>query len=476
MNVLEKIVAEKRIWLAEKKRTFPLDSFRGNVQPSDRDFYGALEARKRAGVPAFILECKKASPSQGLIRENFVPAEIAATYARFADAISVLCDEKFFQGRYENLELVRGNAPQPVLCKDFIIDEYQIFLARHFGANAVLLMLSVLNDADYSRLAALAHALGMGILTEADAPEDVARANRLGARVIGINNRNLRTLKTDLSRTRELADAIRPEAVRVAESGLHTHTDALAMAHFADAFLVGTALMRERRLDRACRRLIFGENKVCGLTREVDAVAARDAGAVFGGVIFAEKSPRNVSRERAEKIIAAAPELDFVGVFKNSPLEFVAETASRLKFFAVQLHGNESSEFAVALREKIPAGTQIWKAIPSKNLAAFAANDRCAGENDALAAQARAWLEAPIFDRFVLDSGGGGTGTSFDWALVPAALKSKSMLAGGISPKNARAAHRVGCVGVEFNSGVESAPGEKSVSLLGEAFDALRKF
>ena len=463
MNVLEKIVAQKREWLTEKQRAFPLEAVRERVTPSDRDFYGALEARKRAGVPAFIFECKKASPSQGLIRADFVPAEIGATYARYADAISVLCNEHFFQGQHENLRLVRGSAPQPVLCKDFIISPYQVFLARHFGANAILLMLSVLDDAEYTRLAALAHSLGMGILTEADAPEDVERANALGARVIGINNRNLRTLKTDLARTRELADAIRPDAVRVAESGLHTHADARAMAEFADAFLVGTALMRERDLDRACRRFVFGENKVCGLTREADAQAAGAAGAVFGGLIFAEKSPRNVSRDRAKQILAGTPELDFVGVFKNSPPETVAEIAAEIGFFAVQLHGNETPAFAAALREKIPAEMQIWKAVSAD---ALARGD--AGTREILA--------CPIFDRFVLDSGGGGTGTTFDWTLVPAELKKKSMLAGGISPKNARAAHAIGCAGLEFNSGVESAPGEKSAALIAEAFAELRKF
>lgn len=458
MNILEKIVAEKRRWLEAKKRAFPLENFRGNVSPSDRDFYGALEARKKNGVPAFILECKKASPSQGLIRADFDPAEIAGIYARYADAVSVLCDEAFFQGRFENLLLVRSRLAQPVLCKDFIVDSYQIFLARFFGANAVLLMLSVLDDADYAELSSLAHSLKMGVLTEADSPEDIVRANRLGARVIGINNRNLRTLQTDLARTRELSDAVRPDAVRVAESGLRTHADALAMSRFADAFLVGTSLMRERRLDRACRRLVFGENKICGLTRTEDAREARDAGAVFGGLIFAKKSPRKVPRERAAEIVAGTPDLDFVGVFQNSGIEEIADAAAKLGLFAVQLHGGESAEFARRLREHLPAGTQIWKAVSQEMPLADDAEGNSA------------------FDRFVFDSGRGGTGMPCDWNAVPAELKPRAMLAGGISPRNARAAHRVGCVGLDVASGAESAPGIKSAELIRGVFSEIRKY
>lgn len=461
MNVLEKIVAEKRPWIEARKCIEPLDTFRDKLAPAERDFYGVLEARKRSGIPAFILECKKASPSRGLIRADFDPAEIAGVYARRADVISVLCDEKFFSGRFENIPIVRGIAPQPVICKDFIVDPYQIFLARKFGADAILLMLSVLSDAEYAALADVAHSLGMGILTEADSPEDVVRANALGARVIGINNRNLRTLKTDIARTRELAGAIRAGAIRVAESGIGSHADALATAPFADAFLVGSSLMKEPRLDRACRALVFGENKVCGLTRPENALAARDAGAVFGGLIFAEKSPRKISPSEAKKIIAATPDLDFVGVFQNQSEDFILETTRALGLFAVQLHGAETPAFAKTLREKLPAETQIWKAISASALASGTATE---------------FFENPVFDRFVLDSGNGGTGTVFDWNAIPPNVKTRAMLAGGISPENARHAHRVGCVGIEFNSGVESAPGEKSSEKIAAAFAELRKF
>jgi len=461
MNILEKIVSEKRVQLAVQKRMRPLSTLRDAPFPPVRDFYGALEARKNSGAPAFILECKKASPSRGLIRADFVPEKIATVYAHYADAISVLCDEKFFQGRFENIPLVRANAPQPTLCKEFIVDEYQIFLARKFGADAILLMLSVLSDAEYSAFSKLAHSLGMGVLTEADSAEDVERANRLGAHVVGINNRNLRTLKTDIARTQELADGIRAGTIRVAESGIGSHADAFAMSRCADAFLVGSSLMKEARLDRACRSLVFGENKVCGLTRLADAIAARDAGAVFGGLIFAEKSPRKVSLERAKEIVAGTPDLDFVGVFQNQSEEFVLNAARELRLSAVQLHGAETANFAKSLRGKLPAGTRLWRAISANALATGTAAD---------------FFENPIFDRFLLDSGNGGTGTTFDWCSIPNAIKSRALLAGGISPENARVAHSVGCLGLDFNSGVEISPTEKSAEKIARAFSELRFF
>ncbi len=457
MSVLEKIVEEKRRFVAARKIVEPLAGFRDKLQKSDRDFYAAMKSHK----PAFILECKKASPSRGLIRADFDPAAIARVYKNYATVVSVLCDEPFFQGRFENIPLVRAELSQPVLAKEFIIDEYQIFLARRFGADAILLMLSVISEREYVSLAATAHALGMGILTEVSTPEEAAIANRVGARVVGINNRNLRDLSTDVARTREMASLVRRDGVViVAESGIFTHGEILDTLKYADAFLIGTSLMRERDLDGACRRLLLGDNKVCGLTRVEDARAALLSGAVFGGLIFAEKSPRRVSESRAKEIVAAVPELKFVGVFQNQGVEFVADMAVQLGLFAVQLHGDESAEFARELRPNLPAGTQIWKAVSDADLCATT----------------KPFVAEKIFDRFVLDSGCGGSGRVFDWGKIPEALRSRSLLAGGITAENARAAHRIGCLGLDINSGAEIAPGEKSPEKLAAIFAGIRKF
>lgn len=179
-TVLAKIVADKYEWVAERKRLQPLESFRHQVQPSTRSFYHALSGTRTA----FILECKKASPSKGLIRADFDPVAIAGVYRHYASAISVLTDEKYFQGSFDFLRQVSRTVSQPVLCKDFIIDPWQIYLARLHQADAILLMLSVLDDDTYRELAAVAHSLNMGVLTEVISDDERQRAIALEAKVV----------------------------------------------------------------------------------------------------------------------------------------------------------------------------------------------------------------------------------------------------------------------------------------------------
>ena len=451
-TVLGKIVADKEIWIAARKVSQPLETFQATLTPSDRDFVGGLR-----GKTAFILECKKASPSKGLIRNDFSPSAIAKVYGKYASAISVLTDEKYFQGDFAFLPQVRKEVSVPVLCKDFIIDPYQIYLARHHQADAVLLMLSVLNDEQYRELAAVAKSLNMGILTEAISEEEINRAIALGAEVIGINNRDLRDLKIDLNRTRELAPLVPKDRVVICESGIYHHAQVKELAHYANGFLVGSSLMEETDLDMACRKLILGQNKVCGLTRAEDAKAAYAAGAVFGGLIFVEGSPRHVSVAQARAITEAAP-LNFVGVFRNESKEMIQSLVETLQLSAVQLHGDETESYIKKLRSLIP-GCQIWKAVavtdvlPDLNFTA---------------------------DRLLLDSKvgnqSGGTGHVFDWSLLADLPKEKMMLAGGINPENIPEAIKVGCLGVDLNSGVESAPGIKDADKIQRAFVALRNY
>ena len=452
-TVLEKIVADKAIWVEARKQQQPLASFQNDVVPTQRNFYDALAGTRTA----FILECKKASPSKGLIRNDFSPSAIAKVYGKYASAISVLTDEKYFQGDFAFLPQVRKEVSVPVLCKDFIIDPYQIYLARHHQADAVLLMLSVLNDEQYRELAAVAKSLNMGILTEAISEEEINRAIALGAEVIGINNRDLRDLKIDLNRTRELAPLVPKDRVVICESGIYHHAQVKELAHYANGFLVGSSLMEETDLDMACRKLILGQNKVCGLTRAEDAKASYAAGAVFGGLIFVEGSPRHVSVAQARAITEAAP-LNFVGVFRNESKEMIQSLVETLQLSAVQLHGDETESYIKKLRSLIP-GCQIWKAVavtdvlPDLNFTA---------------------------DRLLLDSKvgnqSGGTGHVFDWSLLADLPKEKMMLAGGINPENIPEAIKVGCLGVDLNSGVESAPGIKDADKIQRAFVALRNY
>ncbi|MGL5969124.1 MAG: bifunctional indole-3-glycerol-phosphate synthase TrpC/phosphoribosylanthranilate isomerase TrpF [Kluyvera sp.] len=450
-TVLAKIVADKAIWVEARKQQQPLASFQNEVQPSQRHFYDALRGTRTA----FILECKKASPSKGVIREDFDPARIANVYKHYASAISVLTDEKYFQGSFDFLPIVSQIAPQPILCKDFIIDPYQIYLARYYQADACLLMLSVLDDDQYRQLAAVAHSLSMGVLTEVSNEEELERAIALKARVVGINNRDLRDLSIDLNRTRQLAPRLGHEVTVISESGINTNAQVRELSHFANGFLIGSAMMSHDDLNAAVRRVLLGENKVCGLTRPQDAQAAFEAGAIYGGLIFVPTSPRAVSALQAQEVINAAP-LAYVGVFRNAPVAEIVERVTGLHLCAVQLHGDEDQAYIDELRAALPDDVQIWKALsvadtlPARNL--------------------------NHVDKYVFDNGQGGTGQRFDWSLLQGQDLSNVILAGGLSADNCVTAAKSGCAGLDFNSGVELEPGIKDASKLASAFQTLRAY
>ncbi|WP_145514239.1 bifunctional indole-3-glycerol-phosphate synthase TrpC/phosphoribosylanthranilate isomerase TrpF [Yersinia massiliensis] len=450
-TVLHKIVRDKEIWVAARKLQQPLASFQNDITLSQRDFYQALQGDKTV----FILECKKASPSKGVIRDNFNPAEIAAVYKNYASAISVLTDEKYFQGSFDFLPQVSAVVTQPVLCKDFIIDAYQIQLARFYQADAILLMLSVLDDESYLQLAAVAHSLNMGVLTEASNAEELDRAIALGAKVVGINNRDLRDLSIDLNRTCELAPRLPAGVTVISESGINHYRQVRELGHIANGFLIGSALMSEPDLNAAVRRVLLGENKVCGLTRAQDAATAYHAGAMYGGLIFVDSSPRHVDIAQARAVISGAP-LKYVGVFRDAQPETIQNIAVRLSLAAVQLHGYEDQTYINQLRDVLPASCQIWKAL---------------SVSDTLPAR-----RLQHVDRYVLDNGKGGTGQTFDWSLLTDEPLDNVLLAGGLNADNCGRAAQLGCAGLDFNSGVESAPGVKDPQLIATVFKTLRDY
>lgn len=451
-TVLAKIVADKAIWVEARKAQQPLASFQNQVVPSSRRFYSALQGARTA----FILECKKASPSKGVIREDFDPAQIAEIYKHHASAISVLTDEKYFHGSFDFLPVVSAIAPQPILCKDFIIDPYQIYLARFYQADACLLMLSVLDDEQYRQLVAVAHSLEMGVLTEVSNEEELERAIALEAKVVGINNRDLRDLSIDLNRTRQLAPRLGAGVTVISESGINTYAQVRELSHFANGFLIGSALMEYPDLNAAVLRVLLGENKVCGLTRAEDAQAAYQAGAVYGGLIFVDTSPRAVSDEQAQAVISAAPGLRYVGVFRNASVDDVVARAQRLGLSAVQLHGAEDQAYVTALRAALPDAVQIWKALSvSTTLPA---------------------RDYQHVDKYLFDNGQGGSGERFDWSLLAGQRLGNVLLAGGLGADNCVEAARAGCAGLDFNSGVEREPGIKDADKLASVFRTLRAY
>ncbi len=463
-NILEKIVADKRLEIAERKKTQPLDNFIDGLKPTQKDMYAAL-AKDNAG---FIFECKKASPSKGLIRPVFDVVEISNIYKHYASAISVLTDDKYFQGNHDYLKQVCDNVDCPVLNKDFFIDPYQIHLGRFYGADAILLMLSVLSDEEYNELASVAEQYNMAILTEVSNEEETQRAIALGAKLIGINNRNLRDLSTDLSRTFELAPLIPDDRLIISESGIYTNKQVREIAPAVDGFLVGSSIMAQDNIDLACRKLTFGDNKVCGLTREQDITNVALSGAIYGGLIFAEKSPRYVSPQKAKTLVEFSQEqsngLDFFGVFVNEDIDKVVTIANDLSLYAVQLHGSEDSSYIQTLKEQLnQSGNEclIIKALSVK---------------DAL----------PSFtlgaDLYLLDSKQGGSGEAFNWDLLTNTGEdlSQAMLAGGLCGDNLAQALRLmddtDLRGLDLNSGVESSPGLKDADKLTQAFALIRTY
>lgn len=448
---LDAIVAHAREDVAARKATGP--SWDG-CAPSDR----SLEAALRAPRTSFVLECKKASPSRGMIRAEYDPVAIARAYAAHADAISVLTNGRYFEGSHAHLRAVREAVSLPVLCKDFIVDPWQVREARGHGADAVLLMLSVLDDDAWHRCAAEAASLSVDVLTEVHTEEELARAVALDAPIIGINNRDLRTLTVGCDVTRRLAPRVPRDRVVLSESGIESHADVVALRDLCHGFLVGTSLMREPALDRAVSRLVFGVTKVCGLTRPEDAALARDAGATHGGLIFAPESPRHVTLDLAARVRAAAA-LEWVGVFVNADPGLIASTARDLCLSAVQLHGEESPEAVAAVRAVLPPGTEVWKAVRVR---------------DRVPALAESGADRLVLDTWA-EGARGGTGRTFDWDLLRSASDlDRSLLGGGLTPARAAAAESLGTWGLDVNSGVELAPGVKSPEAV-RAFFAARR-
>jgi indole-3-glycerol phosphate synthase len=247
MNILDKIVARKRIEVAGLPETPASDELLRRVG-ARRDFWGALKKPRRSG-PALIAEVKKASPSAGVICEDFDPVRIAKTYeSAGASCLSVLTDEKFFQGSLEYLKQIRSAVRVPLLRKDFIIDERQIPQSIEWGADAILLIVSILTDEQLRSFHTLAQSAGLAILVEVHDEKELDRAIGIGAALIGVNNRDLKTFKVDLATTERLANRLRNsgrDVLLVAESGIHTRADVERLRSCgAGAILVGESLMR----------------------------------------------------------------------------------------------------------------------------------------------------------------------------------------------------------------------------------------
>lgn len=438
-DVLSRIVERKRGEVSSRLSS-PVPA-----EPTRRSLRAALA---RPGA-RFIMEVKRRSPSGHVARHSV--ADSVRAYAGVADAISVLTDGEDFGGSLDDLRTARRGFDGPILAKDFIVDWVQVGEARSAGADAILVMMSVLDDQSAASILAGARSLSMDAIVEVHDEDELGRALALGAEIVGINNRNLKTLRTDLAVTERLASKVPRDVLVISESGIRSRDDVFRLARQADAFLVGSSLMAAPDIHQAARALVFGRVKICGLTRIEDVALAAEAGATHAGFIFHPASKRRISIDQARLLVGAARNcgLASVGVFDGADAA-IADTCRSLGLDAAQVHGPVEPR----LRERLEGRTLI-KAHPVSE-----------GALGTLPVDA---------DHLLFDSGEGGTGETFDWRAVadhpalPAAF-----VAGGIGPHNAMEASRLGAHAIDLSSGIESAPGIKDRDKMTALFDQLR--
>jgi indole-3-glycerol phosphate synthase/phosphoribosylanthranilate isomerase len=448
VGVLGQIAASKREELRSRLAGVSISALRANASSTRRSLAGTLA---QPGA-RFILEIKKASPSAGAINVNADAAAIASGYAGVADALSVLTDAQHFGGSLEDLAAARRHFDGPILAKDFFIDPRQVVEARIAGADAVLVMLSLLEDGPARIIIEEARRFGMDALVEVHDESEMRRALALGAPLIGINNRDLRDFSIDLQTTERLAK-LAPDRLLVSESGIVSRRDVDRLAGHVDAFLVGSSLMASGDPAQAARELVFGRTKLCGLNRGADVRAARPA--AFAGFVFVPGSPRHVTAEQAAPLAGTARQYGVlpVGIFRDAPLGVVADIATLLNLHAVQLHGHEDVEYVRALRRELHGSCEIWTAL----------------------SVGREPLTSRGGDRLVFDNADGGSGRPFDWRLIERHPElRRAIIAGGIGPQNARAAQRLGAHAIDVGSALDERPGRKSPEKIGAFFEMLR--
>lgn len=406
----------------------------------------------------FIMEVKKRSPSGH--RSEISAEQAVAAYAPVADAISVLTDGPDFGGSLDDLRMVRDLFDGPILAKDFIVEPVQVSEARAAGADAVLVMMAVLDPSMAADVLAEAKRLNMDAIVEVHDEAELSRALQLGATLVGINNRDFSTLTTDLAVTERLAPLVPDDVLLVSESGIKNRHDVIRLSPHVDAFLVGSSLMAAPDIVEAARALVHGRVKLCGLTRTSDVALAARAGAIYAGFVLAPESPRAVGDGQAVILANAARDvgLKSVGVFRQASLERMAQLAHAAALDVVQLHSATDEAAIARLRKLLAPSTEIWAV---------------RGVDKGIEPE-RGGVDRCLFDTNYKGACG-GTGKSFNWDL----LKDRSELptaivAGGINAANARAATELGAYGIDLCSGIEAAPGIKDETKVQALFAALR--
>lgn len=456
--ILDTIVAATKERVAALKAATPLETLKAQaeqlakaeLEANGGEFPFAFEKALRAGAMNFICEVKKASPSKGVIAEDFPYLEIAKDYEKTgAAAISVLTEPKFFLGADEYLNNIAQAVNIPVLRKDFTIDSYQIYEAKVIGASAILLICAILTEEELRTLHDLAHSLGLACLVEAHSEAEIAKAMAVDARIIGVNNRDLRDFTVDINHSIRLRSLVPESVTFVSESGLNTAADIdVLRKNGITAALIGERFMRVADKGQAIAEL-YGEvppvvTKICGLKRPEDIEAINELPVelqpAYIGFVFAS-GKRQVTAETAQTLVSKlVPTVKKVGVFVNESLATMAELAKTVPLDVIQLCGDETEADIKELRTLTKA--KIWKAV------------QVATESD-VARWRDSEADMLLFDTYVAGERG-GSGQSFDWVVLKNFNK-LFILAGGLNSRNVVRAVRVARpYGVDVSSGVES--------------------
>lgn len=465
MNVLEAIFARKRKELKKQKRAVPIDSMLRSMAFSRPRF---LEALKKSG-PSIIAEFKRVSPAKGVIRSNGKVEEIAAAYSSAgAAALSILTEKNYFSGSSDDLVTARKSSALPILRKDFIFDGYQIVETKNWGADAVLIIAAMVNDKKLSSLLQACRRWELDAVVEVHTKSEVERALAFGADIIGVNNRDLKSLKVDLRVSYELAGMMDGRTVFISESGIESPQTAAELYRLGyKGFLIGSYFMRQPNPGEALKNflkeveaLTVLKVKICGLTNLKDALLAEELGADMLGFIFYPKSSRYLFPAKAAAIISRlSPFTRKVGVFVNEKPEKVLRIARKLKLDFVQLSGEESPAFVKKIQREFPV------------IKAFRV-----GEDFKLSTV----KDSPANLRLVDSSVGGfygGSGRSFDWKKI-SFLKgdSRLVLAGGLGAENIREAYeKLRPAAVDLTSSVEFRPGKKDPAKLKKFFEVVNE-
>lgn len=432
-NILDTIAASTRKRVEKAKETVSPEEMKRRALAMNPDTGFPFEKALAAEDISFICECKKASPSKGLIAPDFPYVQIAEDYERAgASAISVLTEPEWFMGSTQILQEITQHVQIPVLRKDFTIDEYMIYEAKVLEASAVLLICALLDEDTLRRYRELADSLGLSSLVEAHDEAEINMAVRAGARVIGVNNRNLKDFTVDVRNARNHRALVPGNILFVSESGIRTPDDIDILRDAdVDAVLIGETLMRAK--DKAAELdYLKGKTrlKICGMRRPEDIQYANLVKPEYIGFIFDPSRRRYIAPAEAAQLKASLdPGIRAAGVFVNADPEDIVRTAAAGTIDLVQLHGQETEDDIRALRSDLDdaglSGVQIIKAF------------RIRSEEDLKAAE-----QSPA-DLILLDNGA-GTGKPFDWTVLDdfRGFTRPFILAGGMGPENAADAIR----------------------------------